>query len=233
MGQKGGGTTRETASSGLGLGTNMLGQKQLLFLHPSKAFTAKWWSQYSVRYLTCRYWLLKGLLHFGRKQLNKETAVLINLLLSMLQPCLWYPSFLSPGILYTNKLQGLNFLHFIHCPCHGYLSHSYCYCFHPLLSLPKPLFLFLALIFLLLWDAYCLSCFSPAVLNWPLRKAVPSIITYHCWFSLTERNDCCRGCPGPDDRWLDVCYGCSLQIHEQQKFPFLWPFYSFLNVCWE
>lgn len=32
VGQKGGGTTRETASPGLGLGTNVLGQKQLLFI---------------------------------------------------------------------------------------------------------------------------------------------------------------------------------------------------------
>lgn len=40
-GQKGGGTTRETTSSGLGLGTNVLGQKHLLFIHPSTAFTAE------------------------------------------------------------------------------------------------------------------------------------------------------------------------------------------------
>lgn len=169
--------------------------------------------------------------NFGRRQLNKETAVLVNLGLSRLQPCLWHPSSLSPGILYTNKLQGLNFLHFIHCPWHGYPCHDYCYCFHLLLSLPKPLFFFLPLIFLLLWDAYCLSYFSPAVLNWPLRKAMPSIITYHCWFSLTERSDCCRGCPGLDDRWLDVCYGCSLQIHEQQKFPPLMSFLFFLECA--
>lgn len=32
MGQKGGETTRETASPGLGLGTNMLAQKQLPFV---------------------------------------------------------------------------------------------------------------------------------------------------------------------------------------------------------
>lgn len=139
--------------------------------------------------------------------------------------------FSQSSILYTDKLQGLNFLHSVHCPCHGYPSHSYCYCFHPLLSLPKPLFLFLPLIFLLLWDAYCLSYFSPAVLNWPLRKAMPSIITYHCWFSLAERNDCCRGYPGPDDRWLDVCYGCSPQIHEQQKFPSLMAFSFFLECA--
>lgn len=132
----------------------------------SDEVSAQWEPQVcnpTARYLTRRYWLLKGFLPFCRKQLNKEAAVLVNVHLSRLQPCLWCPSFLSPGILYTNKMQGLNFPHFIHCPCHGYPSYGYCYCFHPLLSLPKPLFLFLPLIFLLLWDAYCLSYFSPAV----------------------------------------------------------------------
>lgn len=105
----------------------------------------------------------------------------------------------------------------LHCPYHGYPSHGY-YCYsHPLLSFPDSLFLFLPLIFLLLWDAYCLSYFSPAVLNWSLRKAMPSIITHRCWFSLTERNGCCWGGSGLDDRRLDICYGCSLQIHEQEK----------------
>lgn len=71
----------------------------------------------------------------------------------------------------------------------------------------------------------------PCCVNWPLRKAMPSIIMYHCSFSLAERNDCCRGCPGLDDRWLDVCYGCSLQIHEQQKFPSLMVFLFFLECA--